>query len=228
MIVSTLREEIASGELPPGTRMQQSELAQRFLASTTPVREALRQLEAAGLVVGVAHRGVTVAAPDADQVISTYVMLRLLEPYAARRAATQMSRADFAHARTLCDDFSDAWSNEDGRRAWRLDEQFHFTIYDRCGLQTLSDEIRRLWYLFPWAGVQIHDSSLHDPADEHRGMLDALIRGDDARIQLLFEHHVLSGFRLLEGQWGHEMTRDPFQLDIQSQNVPIDVRVDED
>lgn len=213
MIVSALREEISSGELSPGLRLRQTDLAERFQTSTTPVREALRQLEAAGLVVGTAHRGVTVAKPNADQIASTYVILRLLEPYAARRAASRMSRAQLGHAKGLGEQFAEAWVDGDALRAWHLDEALHFTIYERCGLQTLSDEIRRLWFAFPWwAGGNIRDKSLRSPAEEHREMLDALIHGDDGRIMLLFERHVLSGFRMLEEQWGHKMAADPFQL----------------
>src|SRR5207237_9391530 len=102
-IVDELRRRILSGTLPRGARLPQDELARDFGASSTPVREALRLLEAEGLVVAEPHRGVRVAGVDLAQVTATYVVRRLVGGYAIRRATLRLSRRDLARARELLD-----------------------------------------------------------------------------------------------------------------------------
>ena len=97
-IADELREAIAAGEIAQGTRLQQDELSARFSTSITPVREALRQLQAEGLLVGEPHRGVAVASPDLEQITSIYVLRRLIEPFAAQRSARRLSKLDFERA----------------------------------------------------------------------------------------------------------------------------------
>ncbi len=77
-IADSLRETIATGGLEDGTRLYQDQLAEEFKTSITPVREALKMLQAEGLLVAEPHRGVRVAFPDLDQIASIYVMRRLV------------------------------------------------------------------------------------------------------------------------------------------------------
>ena len=100
-IVDELRRRILSGDLARGERMPQDELARQFGASITPVREALRLLEAEGLVLSEPHRGVRVCGVDVDEVTATYIVRRLTESYAMRRATLRVSRRDLAQARRM-------------------------------------------------------------------------------------------------------------------------------
>src|SRR6195952_4726823 len=100
-IVEDLRRKILSGELPRGARMPQDDLARQFDASITPVREALRLLEAEGLLVSEPHRGVRVAGIDLDKVKATYVVRRLVESYAMQRVTTRLSPLDLTRLRAL-------------------------------------------------------------------------------------------------------------------------------
>ena len=77
-IVETLRREILSGQRPRGSRLLQDRLADDFGASITPVREALRQLESEGLLVGEPKRGMRVASVSFDDVAATYIVRRLV------------------------------------------------------------------------------------------------------------------------------------------------------
>lgn len=82
---------IAEGELARGSRIRQDVIAARFKTSITPVREALRLLEAEGMLVSEPHRGVRVADADYERVKTVYLLRRLVEPYAMRRAARRLS-----------------------------------------------------------------------------------------------------------------------------------------
>lgn len=89
-----LKAEIASGKMMPGSRVREVEIAERLGVSRTPVREALRRLEADGLVTHVAHMGAVVASLDHNAVIELYGMREVLEGTAARFAARHASEVE--------------------------------------------------------------------------------------------------------------------------------------
>jgi DNA-binding GntR family transcriptional regulator len=221
-IADSLRETIATGGLEDGTRLYQEQLAEEFETSITPVREALKLLQAEGLLVAEPHRGVRVAFPDLDQIASIYVMRRLVEPYAARRSARRLSRIDLDRARQVNERFGGA-GEDDALEARRLNQEFHFTFYDACGLPTLVAEIQRLWTGFPWAALQVHRGPATSSYEEHQQMLKAVEDADEEAIQSLFETHIYHGFEALVAHIGVTILADPFE-DIQ--NSDIDTRED--
>ena len=99
-----LEEAILEGELKPGERLRAEALAQRFGTSRTPIREALLQLEAQGLVEVEPNRGAVVRTFDRDDLLDLYEVRALLEPAAAARAAHAASRPhDIERLEALCD-----------------------------------------------------------------------------------------------------------------------------
>ena len=89
-----LLEAIGEGRLPAGTRLREAELAARFQVSRTPVREALKRLEAQGLVAHAPHHGAVVAALDYGQTVELYHMREVLEGTAAGLAATHATATE--------------------------------------------------------------------------------------------------------------------------------------
>ena len=212
LIADALRETIATGGLDDGTRLYQDQLAEQFKTSITPVREALKLLEAEGLLVSEPHRGVRVAFPDLDQIASIYVMRRLVEPYAARRSARRLSRLDLDRARRINEEFG-ASGEENAQDARRLNQEFHFTFYRACGLPTLLAEIERLWTGFPWAALQVHRGKASSSYEEHLEMIEAVAGVDEAAIQTIFETHIFHGFEALVTHIGVTLVADPFEDD---------------
>src|SRR3712207_5245594 len=102
-IVEALRAAIARGELKPGQRLRQEELAARFEISSTPVREALRKLEAEGLVASVPHQGVYVARPSLERMAESYRLRALLETHALKEAMLQLEKAPERREKLLAD-----------------------------------------------------------------------------------------------------------------------------
>ena len=96
------------------------------------MREALRQLQAEGLLVGEPHRGVAVASPDLDRITSIYVLRRLIEPFAARRAAGRLSRLDFERAHDLNMQLAKAQKAGNEADARWLNREFHWLFYGAC------------------------------------------------------------------------------------------------
>jgi DNA-binding GntR family transcriptional regulator len=211
-IVDELRRRILAGDLQRGARMPQDELARVFSASITPVREALRQLEAEGLVVAQAHRGVRVAGVDLEQVTATYVVRRLTETYAMRRATLRLSRRDLARARQLLTDGASA--GDDPAAARDRNREFHFLFYQRCGMPSLTDRIAAMWQAFPW------DLMLHSPQrseashQEHLEILRELARGDPERVASATERHIQNGFAAILLQLAGREGPDPFDPEV--------------
>ena len=208
-IAEALRDAISTGMIAQGTRLYQDEVAMRFSTSTTPVREALRQLHAEGLVELESHRGVTVSIPDVERSTAIYVLRRLVEPYAARQAATRLSRQDFARARAINERLLEAQQAGDRLLARQLNRDFHFVFYNACPLPTVVTEIERFWATFPWS--ELHVVRGEDSHREHEEILEATVANDQERIQCLLENHLQNGYRALMEHLGHEGASDPFE-----------------
>jgi DNA-binding GntR family transcriptional regulator len=210
VIVDELRKAIAAGEIAAGTRLSQDELAGQFATSTTPVREALRQLVAEGLVQAESHRGFKVAAPDFDRITAVYVLRRLVEPFAVRRAASRLTRQDFARAQRINEELAAAQRAGDRILARQLNREFHFVFYNACGLAAVVAEIERFWSMFPWAELHIVRSS--ESYAEHQKILEAVIADDQPEIQRVLEEHMRNGYVALIKHLGHSVDVDPFDV----------------
>jgi DNA-binding GntR family transcriptional regulator len=176
-----LREAIIMGELQAGTPLRLDELARSLGMSISPIREAVRQLEALGLAKHVPHQGARVVAFDVDD---------LRDLFEVRLALESLARGSL-------DELDEARRVGDVLAAMRAHTDFHFTLYDACGAPWLLQMIRPAWdrterfrpALFSAAG------ELQDRHREIDGrLLDAVSAGDaDHAAATLFEHLDLAG-----------------------------------
>jgi len=214
-IVAELRRMIQAGEIPRGARVQQDALAELFATSITPVREALRLLEAEGLLVGEPHRGVRVADADADAIKAIYLQRRLLEPYAMKRAVRRLSPRDLDQAVRLLDTMESLHRSGNDKLVPTSNREFHFLFYDHCGNDGLRAQIDLLWQQWPWdlLGV-IGDRASSAPA-EHREILKAARAGDADRVAAATEAHLVGSYLDLASHLsGVAQTADPFEIDV--------------
>lgn len=213
-IVAQLRELITTGELARGTRIQQDELARQFKTSITPVREAMRQLEAEGVLVSEPHRGVRVAFADLEEVKGVYVARRLLESHAAQRAALRVSRRDLIQAAELTDAMEQARTDGDYHAVLDTNRRFHFLFYDRAGIPSLRELITALWLAFPWDVLQVVDSRPGDSVEEHRRIIEAVESGDLEAVGRRVEEHIRNGFLAFARHLTGEESPDVFDLNV--------------
>jgi DNA-binding GntR family transcriptional regulator len=212
-IAHELRSMIESGQLARGARVQQDELAARFNTSITPVREAMRELEAEGLLVSEPHRGVRVSEVDVEDVEGVYVARRLLEPFAAALATENLSRRDLASAEALIDAMETADREHDSRGLWVANRDFHFLIYEACGIPRLVSQIDSLWLVFPWDVLEVLGGRSERSLEEHRTMLAALREGDAAAVSAACELHLRNSFHaLVKHLSGTDVVEDPFDV----------------
>lgn len=144
-VARVLRHWILDGTLAPGMRLPVADLAERLGVSPMPVREAIRQLEASGLVATAPHRGAWVARLDPREVEELYDVRIILEPEAARRSAgrVESERAKLLEARL--DDLREAVAGGDVSRALECDEALLTAIFEGSENRVLIEEISRLW-----------------------------------------------------------------------------------
>lgn len=141
-LVDQLREDIRSGRIAPGSRLRQAEVAARFQVSTTPVREAFAALEREGLLVGSAHRGVTVFHPTVADLVETYEIRIPLEALATEKGVENMSEETLAELETLLAKMER--SADDRKRYGALNSEFHGKIYHAAGRPKLEKLIADL------------------------------------------------------------------------------------
>ena len=140
-----LREAIILGELVPGAPLRLEDLARSLGMSISPIREAVRQLEALGLAEHVPHHGAKVVALDVDDLRELFEVRLALETLAVRGAARRFGEEDAARARSSLEAWRTARRGNDVREAMRAHTAFHFTIYEAAGSQWLLRLIRPAW-----------------------------------------------------------------------------------
>ncbi|HVS85759.1 MAG TPA: GntR family transcriptional regulator [Gaiellaceae bacterium] len=140
-----LREAIILGELTPGTPLRLEDLARTLGTSISPIREAVRQLEALGLAEHVPHHGAKVMGLDVEELRELFSIRLALETMALRRAAELFEPADAARARTHLTAFDAARHAGDARAAVREHSAFHFALYEASRSSWLVRLIRPAW-----------------------------------------------------------------------------------
>jgi DNA-binding GntR family transcriptional regulator len=124
-----LADEIVSGKLEPGTSLDETELARRFHVSRTPVREALRQLVASGLIDARAHRSAVVAQPDSERLDGMFEAMGELEALCAGLAAERMSVSERHALQSMHEELRLLSHLGDPQRFHEVNEAFHNAIY---------------------------------------------------------------------------------------------------
>ena len=124
-----LADDIVRGVLVPGAALDETELARRFGVSRTPVREAIRQLAASGLVEVRPHRGAVVARPSEERLLGMFEAMAELESLCAGLAAERMSPAERGALETVHEELRALIQGGDPQRYHEVNEAFHAAIY---------------------------------------------------------------------------------------------------
>jgi len=141
----TIRARIIDGAYGPGYRVVIDAVARELGCSPIPVREAVRRLEAEGLIVYTRHAGARVIASDERQYLDTLATLAVLEGYATALAAPHLTAEDLAELRLLTAEMRTAVDGGDLLRFGPLNRAYHDAIYRRCPNGYLTDQIRQAW-----------------------------------------------------------------------------------
>lgn len=207
-LASQLHARVISGELPSGTRLRQEALAEEFGVSRTPVREALRKLQAGGLVELQPHRGAVVRGLSPREIRDAYEVRAALEALAARLAAERVSLEQLARLDHAQREFRAALKQTSVRRRgghevgprevrrWAgANDEFHQTIHEASGNDVLAGTLAQLAQNFPrdLSRLVLGESTamLEANVREHEAILEAVAAHDATAAYELMQQHVV-------------------------------------
>lgn len=192
VVFETVREAIISGDLAPGERLMEVQLAEDLGVSRTPVREAIRKLELEGLVAMIPRKGAYVADYSIKDVTEVFEIRAALESFAAGLACERATEQELDELRLLAERVWQMAQNNDIENLIQVDTDFHERIYQASRNSRLIQMISNL-------REQIHrfrstslasPGRLEDTLREHKGMVDAIVERDAQLAQKLALEHV--------------------------------------
>jgi DNA-binding GntR family transcriptional regulator len=194
-VADELRRLIRSGELAPGERLRQVDIAERFGVSTTPVREAFTALAQEGLLIQDAHRGVVVFVPSPHDLQENYEMRIALEPLATELAAKSITPEELAQLDALLAEMREAVRSDVPRYGKELNPSFHRTIYAAARRPRLAETIEQLReaaaaYLQVLVAHELPREYLRQAQREHEEIVDALQAGASKRAAKIMTQHL--------------------------------------
>ncbi len=187
-----IADEIVSGALEPGTPLDEQDLATRFGVSRTPVREAIRQLSASGLVSVRPHRGAVVALPTPSQLNDMFAVMAELEALCAGLAARNMTVPERRDLESLHDALRLLVHQGDPARYHETNEAFHAAIYAGSHNGYLAElTLMTRTRVAPFRRAQFRATGrLGGSYQEHDLIVQAILRGDQAGASEAMRGHI--------------------------------------
>lgn len=190
-VADYLRDAILNGEIAPGERIRQEDIAARFGASRLPVREALRMLEAEGLTEHEPNKGARVPRLSQHEVDVIYQMRERIEPLALTESIPHLGAAEFERLEEVQTRIE---ANTDMNSFLALDREFHLLSYTGCPIDQLSGMVTRLWNStqhYRRAFVALSGPGrMWVVHAEHRLLLDAIERRDAVDAERYLSGHI--------------------------------------
>jgi DNA-binding GntR family transcriptional regulator len=191
--VHALRERILSGQLQPGERLRVETLTEELGMSPTPIREALRVLQADRLVEYSPHHKIFVAELSLAQVAEIYQLRAELESFATELAVPRLRSEELDELETTHAQWTRAAESGRGGKLADANIRWHWMIYHAAGSTRLDEFIRRLWEAFPWRTQYELPGLRESSIPEHEGVMVAIRAGDSSLARARMHAHISSG-----------------------------------
>ena len=194
-VLHAIQAAIVDGDLAPGSKLKEPDLARAYGTSRGPLREAIRQLEARGLVQLTPHAGARVTDLSVKQLLDIYELREALEGMACRLAADRLTPTEIAEMRQLLERHSAAVEDKNGREYFRQegDLDFHFRIAQASGneviAKVLCEDLYHLMRMYRYKFSLVPDRPVA-ALKEHWRIMDALADGDGELAELLMRRHI--------------------------------------
>jgi DNA-binding GntR family transcriptional regulator len=185
-----MRAAIEEGRLKPGERLRAVTLQEELGMSPTPIREALRLLQAQGLVEHRPHHGMVVAQYTVEETEEVYRLRVVLEPMAAGLAAERASAEQLGTIRRRLEDLKEAVEAGAARvDGAELNAAWHRAVYEAAGSRYLEEFIARLWGVLPLEAIWL-ESRAEASVEEHERITAAIERRDATQAAALVKRHI--------------------------------------
>jgi DNA-binding GntR family transcriptional regulator len=191
-VAERLRVLIDSGELAPGTRLNEIELCNTMGVSRTPLREAIRSLATEGLIELQPNRGAIVSIVSQEDVTEILPIMASLEGLGGRLAAMHMDQSKIAQVRKIHDQMISHYKNNEVAEYFETNRLIHELITEGSGNQTLVDTINSLSAKVRRARftAQMTQESWDKAVSEHEEMIAALEAQDPDRLEAILVQHI--------------------------------------
>lgn len=191
-LADRLRDMIVEGDLPPGERISERALCERFAVSRTPLREALKVLAREGLVTLTQHRGAAVAALTMDDLEEAFPIMAALEALTGELAAARASETEITAVALLAETMEAAWAARDRARYLGLNDDFHAALSEAARNPSLAEMKRALDRRIRRGrrGASVSEKRWAEAIAEHRAIAEALAARDAARLSTLLRAHM--------------------------------------
>lgn len=207
IVADQIRTAILDGHYKPGEWLRQERVAQEFNVSQMPVREALKQLIAEGLVEHVPYRGARVVEFPPGDVEDLYALRAFLESRAAGFAATQITPEEIAELKQLHIEIEKYSAPRDVLKYRELNRRFHGLIFTASRRAYLIRALNQLWAAFPTMLIGNYSRTASQPLHgrdnidlpEHDAIITALEQGDATAAENAMRAHIESVMRELIG-----------------------------
>lgn len=180
VVFNTLRKAILTGELKPGERLLEIQLANQLGVSRTPIREAIRKLELEGLVIMMPRRGAEVAQITEKDLRDVLEVRRALDALCAELACDRITEEEKQKLKAACDEFEKATDTGDATTIAAADVALHDIIVEVTGNRRLIQLINNLSeQMYRYRFEYIKDENQHNNlVEEHRMIYESIVRGD--------------------------------------------------
>ncbi len=193
-VVDAIREKILKGEIKAGQPLRQAALAEDLDVSRIPVREALLQLEAEGLVKFQAHKGAIVTELDAAHVDELFELRAMLEADLLARSIPNLTKEDFSQAEQMLDELDVSFTKENSTDDWSdLNTKFHAYLY-KASERPQTNEIVSILNKNADRYIRMHlllAGGVHRAGPEHRELLQLCKDGKVDKACKLLKNHIL-------------------------------------
>jgi DNA-binding GntR family transcriptional regulator len=204
-IKERLLEDILDGRYPPGARIIETRVARELGTSQAPVREALRDLEALGVVESIPFRGACVRRPSPAELLEAFAIRAELESLAARLALPRLTAEDLEVLDGYIREMQDAAQAGDAHAEAAADAAFHGAIVRLSGNRTLE----RVWRtLEPFSRTYVTiltpGADRRSIADQHEPVLEVLRGGDPDLVAQVLHRHFENAAAIVATMWSSE------------------------
>ncbi|HFG1571392.1 TPA: GntR family transcriptional regulator [Vibrio cholerae] len=200
-----LIEAIVEGQLAPGSKISEPELAKQFQVSRGPLREALMRIEGLGLIERIPHIGARVIQLSPTKLVELYAVREALEGMAARLAARNITEIELAGLESLLSTHSTHIDQVEGASYFHQqgDFDFHYRIIQASRNQQLigllCDELYHLLRMYRYQSPRSHSRPV-EALEEHKFILRAIRQRDEELAEMLMRRHISRSRQLIEQQ----------------------------
>jgi DNA-binding GntR family transcriptional regulator len=185
-----LRRALLSGEIKPGERIRVAELGKAFGVSHIPIREAVRRLEAEGLVITLPQRAAVAAGVDLDDLAGLYDLRRIVECAVIRRSLESMADEQVATVRRALEALEAVAQDHDSPRFWELHGEFHWALLEPGASAWIQRVLEQLWLASQRYVRLFVARTIADAMEDHRLLLACCERRDGIGAADLLRRHL--------------------------------------